>query len=284
MRFLIFVIETFTMNSSLSRLPPDKQESLQATIPLIKKTINPEKIILFGFYADNYDILVITRPDDTRQDFETQDILTNRCRSHGSPTFIVHDMKYVNQCLSSGQPFFYKIIKEGILLYDTGATPLADPEPPNFVLLAERARRSFQHWFHQAGGFLKCARYNHQLEEYRISMFVLHQATEHAYQAILIVLTGYGPKTHNLDKLRRYSNRFSEELANLFPCSTEEEVRLFKLLTNAYTDARYKGEYSLSGEQLRLLLERITRLHSIAERLCHDHFISLERHIEKIPA
>jgi HEPN domain-containing protein len=282
------------MNNSLSHLPPQTQQSILAITRLIQKTINPEKIILFGVHAESVadpalhlyssvrpqaasiDILVITRTDDTRQDFKLQDILVHRSRSHGPSTFIVHDMPYVNHGLAAGQPFFYKIIKGGILLHDAGTTPLGEPMPPNFSQLANLARRNFAHRFHQANGFLKSARFNQQEKEYSLAMFLLHQAAEHAYEAILTVLTGYGPTTHNLDKLRRYSDRYSVELANIFPCSTERETDLFKWLMNAYVDARYKGEYPITAGQLRQLLERVTRLHSIAERLCHDHIISLE--------
>jgi uncharacterized protein len=54
------------------------------------------------------------------------------------------------------------------------------------------------------------------------------------------VETGYKPKTHNLDKLKRYAKRFSEELEKVFPDNTPEEKHLFDLLKRGYIDARYK--------------------------------------------
>jgi len=63
-----------------------------------------------------------------------------------------------------------------------------------------------------------------QQKEWRISIFLLHQAVEQTYQAILLVFTGYKPCTHNLDKLRRYTNRLSIELAWYFPGTLRKKI------------------------------------------------------------
>src|SRR5882724_6451644 len=63
----------------------------------------------------------------------------------------------------------------------------------------------------------------------------------------MLIFTGYKPCTYNLDKLRRYTRRFSIGLATLFPGDTPEEDHYFKLLASAYVDARYKKDYPISA-------------------------------------
>jgi len=117
-----------------------------------------------------------------------------------------------------------------------------------------------------------------QLDQQRLRRrILLHQAAEHIYQAILLAFMGYKPCTHNLDKLRRYTHRFSIELAFLFPRDGAGEDRLFKLLLQSYVDARYKEDYQVTENELQQLTQRIEKLLAIAGRICHNRFISLEK-------
>jgi len=283
------------MNTSIEHLPAIKQEQLMTISKVIIQAVHPEKIILFGthvaagggpeFFTDRhfsaflggYDLLVITRRGEPRHDHELQDLVENRCRMHTAVTVLVHDIDYVNSRLSEGHYFFSMMSREAILLYDAGSVALAKAAPPNLVHIRTVAQRDFERWKLQAAAFFKSALFNKQLRERKIAVFLLHQAAEQIYQAILLAFTGYNPCTHNLDKLRRYTNRFSIELASLFPRNNAEEDHLFKLLLQGYVDARYKEEYAITEEELNLLTDRIGRLLSIAERVCGNRFTSLTK-------
>jgi len=110
----------------------------------------------------------------------------------------------------------------------------------------------------------------------KIGAFNLHQAAERTYNAVILVYTGYKPKTHNLGKLKRYGKRFSEVLDGVFPDNTKEEKHLFDLLKRGYIDARYKAEYTITAEELSTLIERVGRLQLIAEQLCREKIASFE--------
>lgn len=283
------------MNTSLEHLPVVRRQQLLSITKIIITAIHPEKIILFGmfasaageadFYSDgqfpaflgSYDILIVTRRGDRRYDFEVQDIIENRCRFQTPVTVLVHDIDYVNSQLSEGHYFFSMIRREAVLLYDAASVPFVEGSPPNLVRVKAIAQKDFERWWSRAEAFFKSALFNRQQKEWRITVFLLHQAAEQTYQAILLVFTGYKPCTHNLDKLRRYTNRFSIELALLFPRNTREEDHLFKLLLQGYVDARYKEEYHISEEEVSLLIERIGKLLSIASRVCRNRFISLDK-------
>jgi len=281
------------MKTSLDHLPHPKRQQLSAITNIVITAIHPEKIILFGMHANslsgqelfedgslpfcllNYDLLVITRRGDRRYDYEVQDIVENRCHCSIPVNVLVHDIDYVNGQLAAGHYFFSLLRQEAILLYDAGAVPMADGRDLDFHAIRLTAEHDFEHWWLRARVFFRSAQFNCQHKEWKIAAFLLHQAAEQAYQAILLAFMGYKPCTHNLDKLRRYTNRFSIELGLLFPRNTPEEDWLFRLLLQGYVDARYKEDYRISEKEVRQLTERIERLLSIAERVCRNRFVSL---------
>jgi HEPN domain-containing protein len=287
-----------TMNTSLDHLSPFQRQQLETAKRIIIQAIHPEKIILFGVYSvaaeaalfaerlpagmRAYDLLVVTREGDRRSDYELQDIIENRCRNEVPVTVLVHDIGYINQRISEGHYFFSMIKEEAITLYDSGKTVLAAAGLPDLHRIRVTAQRDFERWRRQAWAFFRSAEFNLQQEEWKIAAFLLHQAAEHMYQAILLAFMGYKPTTHNLDKLRRYTNRFSVELALLFPRDNEEEDRLFRLLVSGYVDARYKEDFVVSGAEIGVLTERIRRLLEIAERICKNRLLNLEKKAAKM--
>jgi len=254
---------------------------------IIVKAVGPEKVILFGSHAtgrwvehryteggityeyiSDYDILVITKSGETRKDYEVQDLIENRCVYKTPVTVITHDIDFVNKMLSEGQYFFTDIQQEGILLYDAGTTPLAERKPLSSQDAKAIAQQYYDQWFISAKEFVEVARFCLQRGQLKIGSFNLHQATERTYNALILVYTGYKPKTHNLDKLKRYAKRFSEELEGVFPDNTPQEKHLFDLLKRGYVDARYKEQYAITAEELGVLIERVSKLQDIAETLC----------------
>jgi HEPN domain-containing protein len=277
------------MQTSLDHLPEIMRVQLRALTKSISGTFHPEKIILFGTFAATdhpvtglplsaaFELLVITRRGDRRYDYEIQDRVGNRCHFRNPLTVWVHDIDYVNGQLSEGHYFFAMLQREGVLLYDAGNIPLVEGVDPDLALIRARAQRDFEQWSHRARAFFRSVLFNRKEKEWRIAVFLLHQSAESAYQAILLSFTGYKPCTHNLDKLRRYTNRFSIELTMLFLRNEPEEDRLFKLLLQGYVDARYKEEYTIGEEDLGELIERVGRLLSIADRICRNRFLSLDK-------
>jgi uncharacterized protein len=281
------------MNTSLAYLSTFQRQQLEIAKKIIVHAVHPEKIILFGVYSAGaeaalftaslpaglraFDLLVITREADRRSDYELQDIIENRCRNEVPVTVLVHDISYVNQRIAEGHYFFSMIREEAIMLYDAGKTELVTAGVPDLPRIRMMAQQDFDRWRRQAWAFFRSAEFNLGHEEWKIATFLLHQAAEQMYQAILLAFMGYKPTTHNLDKLRRYTNRFSIELTLLFPRDNEEEDRLFRLLVSGYVDARYKEDFVISRSDIKILTERIRRLLEIAERICKNRLLNLEK-------
>lgn len=274
-------MDTSSQNTSPVRLSAGQRKTLEKAVDIIARAIQPEKIILIQPPVPPmliaFDLLVITREGERRSDYELQDIIESRCREVAAVTALVHDIGYVNRRVQERQYFFSMVLREGALLFDAGRTPLAEAFIPDWEEVRIMAEKDFDRWTRQARDFFHSAEFIRGKRGWNTAAFLLHQAAEQCYQAILLAFMGYKPTTHNLDKLRRYTNRFSVELALLFPLDNEEEEDIFRLLSSGYVSARYKEEFIITEEEIGILAERIRRLLDIAERVCCNHFISLSK-------
>jgi predicted nucleotidyltransferase/HEPN domain-containing protein len=279
---------------SLSYLPQIKQDQILQVVDIIKEVANPEKTILFGSYAkgtwvedkyfengtsyeyiSDFDFLIVTK-DSTEKEYEILDKIINRCRNlFKTPVnAIIHDIEYVNDGLSIGQYFFTDIISEGVLLYEKENIKFSIPRILSNGEMKEIAQRYFDKWFTTASNFVDFSNnaFDSLLKKKKSlndAAFLLHQACERLYNTILLVFTGYKPKTHNLDKLRQYCKPLSEEIFSIFPFPIDNlfEAHLFDLLKRGYIDARYKEDYIITEAEFRTLLIRINSMRVIVKRI-----------------
>jgi len=274
------------MKSTLDHLPAKKQHQLRAVADLILEEADPEMVILFGSHArgdwvedpagpyfSDFDVLVVVKGPGMVDKHDLWSKIEQRAGRITKPTelsLIVHDIKDVNEQLEKGFYFFSDIRREGVLIYDSGRHQLAEAKERPAAERKAYAEKCFEDWFKSARGFLR--QHEHAVEdgELNIAAFELHQAAERFYHCALLVLTAYKPKTHNLEDLGKRVADLHPLLRNVFPRTTPEEVRLFKLLKHAYVDARYDPSFAITKEELAQLAERVRDLRDRVERVCRE--------------
>src|SRR5690606_16121726 len=278
------------MYQHLSHLPEHKQNELTEIVKVIREVADPAKVILFGShtsdkwvedeyeergstysYISDYDILVVIPDGEKDREHDIASKIENRTlkyRNDVSP--IVHSFNYVNKGLEMGQYFFRDIIKEGIVLFDTKELTFSEPRPLSREQEKEITVRSFDNWIKTGSSFLdgtKALFYNAQQKglDFRQVVFNLNQTAEKFYGGLLLVYTGYKPKTHKLKVYRKYSKHIDEELNKIFkyPIDDSEEYRLFDVLNKAYLDARYQDDYYIDPEDLRKLISKVDKLEDV---------------------
>ena len=290
------------MKKSLAHLPLYKKQELKRLKSIIlEKAPATQFIILFGSHArgdwvddeyteghitysykSDFDILVITDDKDTCQNeslwMQVENEYSGAFSSQRTPVddIIRHHIQEVNVKLREGHYFFSDIKKEGILLYDSGNYKLERRRKIDLARRLEIAVEDFGQWFESANEFL--GQYESALnnEWLNNAAFQLHQAVERFYTAYTLVTSGYKPKTHNINKLGKVAARYCPEYKKIFPRQTDEEKRLFKLLKNAYVDARYKKDYSITKDELSYLAKRIEKLRDLVEKTCKAKIQSLK--------
>lgn len=162
------------MKSSLSHLPEEKQYGLQKLVEIVLDKVPAEMIILFGShargdwvedyqekyeYVSDFDILVITKDRISAKSGKkwwalkeelgrSQNIITRT-------TIIQHSIGFVNDKIERNYYFFVDILKEGIILFDSGNFKLSVPKNMNLKERQKKARDSFEGWFTYANNLFK---------------------------------------------------------------------------------------------------------------------------------
>lgn len=285
------------MLNHLPYLPEGLCKPLAQLVTGIVSTISPEKIICYGwrttFMRDwgcfietdgyretvypTYDFLVVTNADEKKADHE----IIQLCEQQAEPlklrvTCVIHKLASVNDAIEKGSRFFTTLHNKGALLYNSNRVPLADP--PGDLPIGEIKNRVEETWkkgFDIANRFYHLGKQCLGNEWYELSVFMLHQSMQHGCMVLLKAIIGYRSNTHNLARLLALIDNFSMLPSSIFPLITKEETELLNLLRNAYSDARYKEDYTVPSEKAAVLSDRVKQLLSVAERLYEEKLTSL---------
>lgn len=294
------------MKTALDHLPPRKRAELEEVVRILfaefedalagrnaphRKAGKILKVILFGSYArgdwvedpvggyfSDYDILVVVNHEELADPVEywTQaedhlmraQTISKKIKTPVNP--IYHSLTDVNAQLKKGRPFFVDIIRDGIALYEAPDNPFKQPIklPPEEA--REEAQKSFDKWFPSAAEFLTLADIAKREGMNNKAAFLYHQATEHLYHCLILVLTLYSKKSHKLNFLRSQCEGQDARLIAAWPRDTRFAQRCFELLRSAYINARYSDHYKITVEELDWLRERISHLQALVKEICQE--------------
>lgn len=288
------------MKNSIDFLPERKQRDLRELAALIRDEVKDVvMIILYGSYAANtyverderrdygvrtiymsdYDLLVVTK----RRLGERESTVEARVRERFAagkndenlprPQIINESISKLNDALTMGRYFYVEIVAKGIMLYDSGECQLATPGELDYAEIKKIAEEYYDDKFSDGLDFFKGANFYYQEENYHMTAFMLHQATESFLKTIPLVYILYGYKEHDLQFLIEKCKPYTLELAKVFPCDTDEEKRLFDLLRRAYLEARYnKKNFIVTKADIDALVPKIELLRGIVEKACKERF------------
>ena len=284
------------MKNSIDFLPERKQRDLRELAALIRDEVKDVvMIILYGSYAANtyverderrdygvrtiymsdYDLLVVTK----RRLGERESTVEARVRERFAagkndenlprPQIINESISKLNDALTMGRYFYVEIVAKGIMLYDSGECQLATPGELDYAEIKKMAEEYYDDKFSDGLDFFKGANFYYQEENYHMTAFMLHQATESFLKTIPLVYILYGYKEHDLQFLIEKCKPYTLELAKVFPCDTNEEKRLIDLLRRAYLEARYnKKNFIVTKADIDALVPKIEQLCGIVEKVC----------------
>ena len=293
------------MKNSIDFLPERKQRDLRELAALIRDEVKDVvMIILYGSYAANtyverderrdygvrtiymsdYDLLVVTK----RRLGERESTVEARVRERFAagkndgnlprPQIINESISKLNDALTMGRYFYVEIVAKGIMLYDSGECQLATPGKLDYAEIKKMAEEYYSDKFSDGLDFFKGANFYYQEENYHMTVFMLHQATESYLKTIPLVYILYGYKEHDLQFLIGKCKPYTLELAKVFPCDTDEEKRLFDLLRRAYLEARYnKKNFIVTKADIDVLVPKIELLRDIVEKVCKERIAEYGR-------
>lgn len=214
-----------------------------------------------------YYLLILVNKQAKANEYDLADRIETRCKPLTSVFPIVHKVKIAVEGISRQKRFWTTTLANSFVAYQSPELSLPEFQPiPNDVIAA-RAAANWQRWGSQAKEFLSGARFYHQEGSHRSALFLLHQSAESALIGLFRVLMGFRLTSHNLNKMIRLSQLFTDELRAVFHLDTEEGRQTFHLLQGAYTEARYKSDYQADAAITSELIGRVEALLGMVERI-----------------
>ena len=305
--------DTGLMKTSLDHLPAGKQRELAFVVEVLTEEFAKEvstrwskhlkdgqilKIVLFGSYSrgdwvedpvgryfSDFDLLVVVDNEKLTDVLEFWEGAEKRLLAELSAgqrlrtpvNFIVHSLADVNDQLARGRYFFADIARDGIALLEVPGHPFVEPQPLAPQTALDEAEEHYSTYIDAGSGFLDTGGYSQSKGRNKEAAFLLHQATESFYNCLLLVLTLYLPKSHNLVRLRGLAEPLDPSLASVWPAETKFQRRCFELLRAAYVKARYSRHYRVSSEELGWLQERVGVLQTLVMEVCEQRLEELRR-------
>ena len=299
------------MRSSLDHLPAGKRHELAFVVEVLSQGFAeaiatrdaPDvrdghilKIILFGSYArgdwvedpvgryfSDYDLLIVVdeeRLTDVLDIWEAAEkrllsALSSGARLRTPVSFIVHTLEDVNQQLARGRYFFVDIVRDGIVLLESPGHPFAEPQDLAPEDALAEASAHFEDMVESSDSALLGANFYRSVPKPKDAAFLLHQTVERLYNGLLLVMTLYTPKSHNLIRLRQLCEALDPTLAEIWPKTTKFEKRCFELLRGAYVKARYSRHYQITAEELDWIGGRVEILRALVQDICEARLSEL---------
>ena len=286
------------MKTSINYLPEQKRDELRRIVKCVLEVLpGCEMIILYGSYARNtyvdydqrieygirtcfmsdYDILVVTNTRFQRHVIShilskaTDNYYKGMNRNESTTVqFIDESIDDLNKAIDKNRYFYTDIKREGIMLYNSGRYKLARRRKQNYREIKELAEEYYNERFERGNEFLLGAIFYNEQGLHKMASFNLHQACENYYNSIILTFTLYSPKEHSLIKLSARAKTHSLESSKAFPRTTEEEIRLFDLLQDAYVQARYSLHFRITQEDIEALIPKVELLRDIARQCCEE--------------
>lgn len=267
-------------------VPLYARERLAIVTRSIVSAISPEKVFLLSVIyreekpqnifvtanAPAYTIsavhlLVLAAESDSRSNDALQDIIEHRTMQNTDITATVFAVHQFNSWLMKGHPFASRVYQHAIVLYDSGAVPLAIPNQYDEAEAKKVLHEVLNVHVTQAAEFISGAELFMLRKRYALAAFHLHQAAEQLYSGIIWLVTGLRVHTHNLDKLYRYSKHLLPGIHTVFPRDSGPEKELFRWLQKAYVDGRYNHAFSVKYLIISQLSDRVKKLLELCKTL-----------------
>jgi len=254
---------------------PVHQEILPNLVSIIKNKLPTTYAIYYlGYKPGNHTsafLLVLTADHEQGEALSLGAMLEESCRPSDA-VVLVHYASAVVNAINKGNHFFNRALACPAL-YISGNMLLPDSDliKPNMPI--DLGEANWERWRKQAKEFLMGAEYYLSVGAYSAALFSLHQCAEDLLIAIVRSVLGYKINSHNLLRLLRVTQFFTNDLMAVFKIDTEQGKRNFNILKDAYINVRYRDNYSPDSSSLDILYPVVSDLVSMAEQVHHQFLL-----------
>ncbi|SDF95965.1 HEPN domain-containing protein [Pedobacter terrae] len=228
--------------------------------------------------SNSYCLLVIPSKNETCHDIKMQQCLEELLRSEASVTILVHRMEEFNEALNKGSSFFTSIYRKGIILHDSNEEQFDSPaEGTPINKRTIRKEKDWNQWHHLSLDFIKGSKFFIDEGRNSLAVFMLHQALQHCYFAMIKLLTGYRANSNSLRRLLNLINIALPDSSLVAPNkTTPEDLRVTGLLLKGFSHARYDDKLIATESDVMTLLKKVIAIVENANTICSERIADLK--------
>ena len=257
----------------LNSIPSEAySELIKALVSKIKhKLPTVQTIIDLGttpFQPDKVFLLVLTADDERETAQSLCSMLEESCQEIADLTVMVHYRSNFLSGISKGHTFFCSALKCPAV-YLSGELLL--PTLDQIEHVPDDCLNYWERWYTQGENFFAGAEFFIGRKAYEAALFCLHQCAESMLTAVVRVGLGYRINNHNLSRLLKLTQLFTNGLSDVF---TVDELELFQLLKACYTEVRYRDNFEADGKSVEALIPIISRLKRKTAQIYQAHLLA----------
>ncbi|MDP9081317.1 MAG: HEPN domain-containing protein [Bacteroidota bacterium] len=245
---------------------------------IVKRCPKVQMIIHLGTHPKPFTIylLILINDNEKTPEHEVSNKIEDNCQYLAHVHAIVHKANSAKEALNIGRRFWSRVMEKGFVLYKAPELVLPAHQEITKEILLERAAFNWDRWGKQGSEFLRGAELYRTDNNFRLTVFLLHQSVESVLKAIIQVVIGYRVQMHNLSRLLRLTLLFTDELKDVFDLTTTEGSQLYQLLQNAYLQSRYNSSFDPDGGSVRILSEQVTKFNQVAGRIYKQYIENIK--------
>lgn len=262
--------------SVLEEVPHDA-DMIKPLVQFIVEAVNPAKIYLMKlpFVGDaqennHIDLMIVMPPGYPKKAFkELQPILDLSYIKGYNVTCSLHRQETILDGLKYGHILYSLQCVPENLIYDDKVLAYPATSPAIIAELKQKSLSLFEKNFARALDFRVAATTLYEEEFSPLAVFMLQQAVELAFRAIILAIGGYEKQSHKITKLKKHVRRCAPQLSDIFPEDTDKNRLLLDEFDCSYNLARYHDAYTVSQETLERIIDKVILVLRTAQKIAH---------------
>jgi len=249
-------------------MTPAEKLALPVLVEHMRKAVPSIRSVTFlGTYPEPFTfyLLVLVSEDEKMPEHGLVNKLENNCMSLAIVYVIVHKLESAVNGLNSKGKFWNLSMGRGINIYTAADIKLPEPQEISGEQDLAIRNASWNKYGVMSNEFFKGAERYLLDGNPRLALFLLHQATERALIGVLQTVFGYRQSVHNLFKLIKLTLLFTDDFANIFRIQTEDGLKLFAMINDGYSKARYDENFVVEEGMVKAALEKVRSLLGMAK-------------------
>jgi HEPN domain-containing protein len=221
-------------------------------------------IVYLGSHADPFTcyLLLLVSDEEKREEGHLSTNIEDHLHSLVRTYIILHKTTSALDAMKQGKFFWHEALGRGHVVYRSESLPDFEASVTPLALRREQAQYQWNCWATRQGlALISGAEYYETIDSTRMAAFSLHKATESILKAIIQAVLGYRIQMHNIARLLRLTQLFTDKLLAVFELNTRAGAKEFEFLKSAYAQAQYSDTYEPEEEMIGLQVEKAGKLY-----------------------